>query len=51
MMCICFPLSLREVQDLFFGRGIDICDELVRFTREFDIANQKEAKALLGKPT
>jgi hypothetical protein len=25
------PLSLRQVEDLLFERGIDICDETVRF--------------------
>jgi putative transposase len=25
-----FPLSLRNVEDLLFGRGIDICHETVR---------------------
>jgi putative transposase len=27
---ICFPLSLRNVEDLLFERGIDICHETVR---------------------
>ena len=26
-----FPLSLRNVEDLLFERGIDICHETVRF--------------------
>ena len=31
MMYIRYPLSLRQVQDLLFERGIDICHETVRF--------------------
>jgi transposase-like protein len=31
MMYIRFPLSLRNVEDLLFERGIDICHETVRF--------------------
>jgi putative transposase len=31
MMYVRYPLSLRQVEDLLFERGIDICDETVRF--------------------
>ena len=31
MMCVRFPLFLRNVEDLLFERGIDICHETVRF--------------------
>ncbi len=31
MMYVRFPLSLRNVQDLLHERGIDICQETVRF--------------------
>ncbi len=31
MMYVRFPLSLRNVEDLLAERGIDICDETVRF--------------------
>jgi transposase-like protein len=31
MMYIRNPLSLRQVEDLLFERGIDICHETVRF--------------------
>jgi putative transposase len=31
MMYIRYPLSLRQVEDLLFERGIDICHEKVRF--------------------
>ena len=31
MMYIRNPLSLRQVEDLFFERGIDMCHETVRF--------------------
>jgi putative transposase len=33
MMYIRYPLSLRQVEDLLFERGIDICHETVRFWR------------------
>ena len=31
MMHIRYPLSLRQIEDLLFERGIDICHETVRF--------------------
>ena len=31
MMCVRYLLSLRQVEDLLFERGIDICRETVRF--------------------
>ena len=31
MMYVRYPLSLRQVEDLLFKRGIDICHETVRF--------------------
>jgi putative transposase len=31
LMYIRFPLSLRQVEDLLFERGVDICHETVRF--------------------
>jgi len=31
MMYVRFPLSLRNVEDMLFERGIDICHETVRF--------------------
>ena len=30
MMYVRYPLSLRQVEDLLFERGIDICHETVR---------------------
>lgn len=30
MMYVRFPLSLRNIEDLLFGRGIDLCHETVR---------------------
>jgi putative transposase len=30
MLSVRFPLSLRNVEDLVFERGIDICPEMVR---------------------
>ena len=31
LMYVRFPLSLRNVEDLLFERGIDLCHETVRF--------------------
>ena len=31
MMYIRYPLSLRQIEDLLFERGIDICHETVRY--------------------
>jgi hypothetical protein len=31
MMYVRFPLSLRNVEDLLFERGIDVCHETVRY--------------------
>ena len=33
MMYVRFPLSLRNVEDLLFERGIDLCHETVRLWR------------------
>ena len=33
MMYVRFPLSLRNVEDLLFERGIDLCHETVRMWR------------------
>ena len=33
MMYVRYPLSLRNVEDLLFERGIDVCHETVRFWR------------------
>ena len=33
MMYIRYPLSLRQVEDILFERGIDICHETIRFWR------------------
>ncbi len=31
MMYIRYPLSLRQVEDILFERGIDICHDTVRY--------------------
>ena len=31
MLYIRYPLSLRQVEDILFERGIDICHETVRY--------------------
>lgn len=33
MIYVRFPLSLRNVEDLLFERGVDICHETVRLLR------------------
>lgn len=33
LMYVRFPLSLRNVEDLLFERGIDVCHETVRELR------------------
>ena len=33
LMYVRFPLSLRDVEDLLFERGMDVCHETVRFRR------------------
>ena len=30
IMCVRYPLSLRQIEDLLFERGINICHETVR---------------------
>ncbi len=35
MMYVRYPLSLRQVEDLLFERGIDICHETMRFSLPF----------------
>ena len=31
MMYVRYPLSLRQIEDILFERGIDICNETMRF--------------------
>jgi putative transposase len=31
MMYVRYPLSLRQIEDMLFERGIDVCHETVRF--------------------
>ncbi|MGB2932450.1 MAG: hypothetical protein WBB88_08860 [Methyloceanibacter sp.] len=31
MMYVRYPLSLRQVEDILFERGIDLCHETIRF--------------------
>ena len=31
MMYVRYPLSLRNIEDLLFERGVDLCHETVRF--------------------
>jgi len=37
MLYVRFPLSLRNVENLLFERGIDVCHETVRLERAFRI--------------
>lgn len=57
MMYVRFPLSLRNVEDLLFERGIDICHETVRhwwnrFGPRFaaDIRRQRVSRMRGGVP-
>jgi putative transposase len=43
MMYVRYPLSLHNVEDLLFERGIDICHETVRLS---EIYKQRRAAAL-----
>ena len=43
MMYVRYPLSLRQVEDILFERGIDICHETIRFWWNGSVrANQLE---------
>jgi len=42
MMYVRYPLSLRNVEDLLFERGIDICHETVRLTPRDTIGDGDE---------
>ncbi len=45
MMYIRYPLSLRQVEDILFERGIDICHETVRFWwNRFDPMSAREIR-------
>ena len=49
LMYVRFPLSLRNVEDLLFDRGIDICHETVRlwwnrFLRSIELRPIKRAE-------
>ena len=57
MMYVRFPLSLRNVEDLLFERGIDICHETVRlwwnrFGPMFasDIRRQRVSRMMCYRP-
>ena len=45
MMYVRYPLSLRNVEDLLFERGIDICHETVRLISR-DLYRQRRSAAL-----
>ncbi len=44
LMYVRFPLSLRNVEDLLFERGIDICHETVRMRAVKDQCRTKKAQ-------
>ncbi len=48
MMYIRYPLSLRQVEDLLFERGIDICHETVRFWWNRWLLSIQSAAEILG---
>ena len=50
MMYIRYPLSLRQVEDILFERGIDICHETVRYGWNRQAApTAPKARQFLGK--
>jgi transposase-like protein len=52
MMYIRYPLSLRQVEDLLFERGIDICHETVRFWwNRFGPMFAAEKRTTFGAPS
>ena len=52
MTYIRYPLSLRQVEDLLFERGIDICHETVRFgTSSVTLSNHSRKFTPLGART
>ena len=50
MMSVRYPLSLRQVEDLLFERGIDICHETVRFSR-CNAARLRKASRTVARTT
>jgi len=49
-MYVRFPLSLRNVEDLLFERGIDICHETVRLGQGMPFRNCTEARTAGAAP-
>ena len=51
MMYVRYPLSLRQVEDLLFERGIDVCHETVRVLVEsLRSAVCRRDQAATGRP-
>ena len=51
MMYVNYPLSLRNVEDLLFERGIDICHETVRlWWNRFGPMFAAEIRTKAGRP-
>ena len=49
MMYIRYPPSLRQVEDILFERGIDICHETIRFWwNRFGCVYRKPHQRLIG---
>ncbi len=49
LMYVRFPLSLRNVEDLLFERGIDIRHETVRLWVEAGAADQQCSQAIVAQ--
>ena len=51
MLYVRYPLSLRQVEDLLFERGIDICHETVRYWwNRFGPLFAAEGIVMYGRP-
>ena len=48
MLYVRYPLSLRNVEDLLFERGIDLCRQHRRVRRDDKIFNQTALQAETG---
>ena len=51
MMYIRYPLSLRQVEDLLFERGIDICHETVRYWWKRSLFGSTARDITFGAPS
>jgi transposase-like protein len=50
MMYVRYPLSLRQVEDLLFERGIDVCFETVQHNQSTTFAIRQSSHLSFQKP-